>query len=193
MFPSLADGGLGSFGPGMMQFEFDKQNGFALHDPDDDDDESSLELEDSNKSPAPSEVPVSPPDQTRVNQPCSKADTVEVLRPEEIRWFYKAEADRKWTMFDGYDSQRIEFKHRDLKHLKHAGDGSDDLDRPGSEENDSDPQLPASEQGPTGDSGDDTVSVRGGLYQVDVQKRTCFPIYWSAEGTLTSLTYLCLL
>ena len=103
------------------------------------------------------------------------------------------EADRKWTTFDGYDSQRIEFKHRELKHLQHAGDSdrSDELDTSAvPSEDECEPRLPASEQGPTGDSGGDTVSVRGGLYQVDVQKRTCFPIYWSAEGTPA---YLCLL
>ena len=41
-------------------------------------------------------------------------ETVEDLGPEEFRWFYKAENDKKWIPFIGYDSLRIEWKYRDL-------------------------------------------------------------------------------
>ncbi|KAI0235291.1 Phospholipase DDHD1 [Lamellibrachia satsuma] len=186
MFPaSPADGGLGSFRSGMMQYEFEKHNGFALHSLDDDVDDDSVSSPDDNTSP-PSGV--SSLGLARGAHPCSKAGTVEVLRPEEIRWFYKAEGDRKWTTFDGYDSQRIEFKHRELEQLRPADAGTEGQDQPAeSAASGGDPRLPAGELGPAGDSGDDTVSVRGGLYQVDVLKRTCFPIYWSAEGHTSSV------
>ena len=182
MFPSPADGGLGSFRAGMMPFGFEKQNGFALRDPSDDDDDLSSE---ENTSPPSGTTPLA--GLSHGHQPCSKAGTVEVLRPEEIRWFYKAEGDRKWMTFDGYDSQRIEFKHRELEQLQRADAGIEGPERPAESEADGgDQRLPAGEAGPAGDGGDNTVSVRGGLYQVDVLKRTCFPIYWSAEGAQCS-------
>ena len=186
MFPaSPADGGLGSFRSGMMQYEFEKHNGFALHSLDDVDDDLVSSPDDNTSPPS----GVSSLGLARGAHPCSKAGTVEVLRPEEIRWFYKAEGDRKWTTFDGYDSQRIEFKHRELEQLRPADAGTEGPDQPTDPTaSGGDPRLPAGELGPAGDSGDDTVSVRGGLYQVDVLKRTCFPIYWSAEG---ELAYLC--
>ena len=169
----------------MMQYEFEKHNGFALHSLDDVDDDLVSSPDDNTSPPS----GVSSLGLARGAHPCSKAGTVEVLRPEEIRWFYKAEGDRKWTTFDGYDSQRIEFKHRELEQLRPADAGTEGPDQPTDPTaSGGDPRLPAGELGPAGDSGDDTVSVRGGLYQVDVLKRTCFPIYWSAEG---ELAYLC--
>lgn len=37
-------------------------------------------------------------------------DEVTELAPEEVRWFYKKEADKPWVAFDGYDSLRIEIR-----------------------------------------------------------------------------------
>ena len=36
------------------------------------------------------------------------------LAPEEVRWFYKKEADKPWIVFDGYDSLRIEIRYRHI-------------------------------------------------------------------------------
>ena len=36
------------------------------------------------------------------------------LAPEEVRWFYKKEADKPWIAFDGYDSLRIEIRYRHI-------------------------------------------------------------------------------
>ncbi len=32
------------------------------------------------------------------------------LAPEEVRWFYKPEAEKTWTPFDGYDSLRYDLR-----------------------------------------------------------------------------------
>uniref|UniRef100_A0A6A7G0P5 Phospholipase DDHD1-like n=1 Tax=Hirondellea gigas TaxID=1518452 RepID=A0A6A7G0P5_9CRUS len=108
---------------------------------------------------------------------------VEDLGPEEYRWFYKTDSDKKWIPFIGYDSLRIEWKFRDLQHNGIAG-------------------VPLStaygleasnENGGTGASGCDaevrpfelgeegTVTVRGGLYEVHVKQRRGQSIYWRGE------------
>ncbi|KAL0280809.1 UNVERIFIED_CONTAM: hypothetical protein PYX00_001992 [Menopon gallinae] len=36
------------------------------------------------------------------------------LTPEEVRWFYKSEGEKRWLEFSGYDSYRIEMKYREI-------------------------------------------------------------------------------
>ncbi|XP_069773102.1 phospholipase DDHD1b [Narcine bancroftii] len=81
-------------------------------------------------------------------------DVVGELGSEEVRWFYKE--DRKtWKPFIGYDSLRIELMYRDSSEfVAKAG-----------------PSAPAA---PTLD----TVCVRGGLYEVNVMDKECYPVYW---------------
>lgn len=86
-------------------------------------------------------------------------DIVQPLRPEELRWLYKDLGEKKWTPFIGYDSLRIECKYRETLH------------RLGSESN---PKIL--------DEDTERVIVRGGLYEVDVLKRKCHPIYWTQKG-----------
>lgn len=81
-----------------------------------------------------------------------KKEFVDKLRPEEIRWFHRSENAKKWAAFIGYDSLRIECRYRAL-------------------EVDSNGDLDANER----------ILVLGGLYEVDVVKKKCFPVYWSGE------------
>ncbi|KAK3733023.1 hypothetical protein RRG08_002625 [Elysia crispata] len=78
---------------------------------------------------------------------------VEDLRPEEVRWFYKNEKNKKWSPFIGYDSLRIECRYRALG----LNDESGDIDL------------------------NDKILVRGGLYEVDVLKNLCTPVYWTED------------
>ena len=78
---------------------------------------------------------------------------VEELRPEEIRWFYKNEKAKKWSPFIGYDSLRIECRYRALG----LNDETGDIDL------------------------NDRILVRGGLYEVDVLKNLCTPVYWTGK------------
>lgn len=88
-----------------------------------------------------------------------KIDTVESLRPEEVRWFYKEAGDKKWTPFIGYDSLRLECKFREVLHRR--GNKTDAV---------------------VDDHDNELINVRGGIYEVDVAKRKCLPVYWSAKG-----------
>ncbi|XP_041069734.1 phospholipase DDHD1b isoform X5 [Carcharodon carcharias] len=77
-------------------------------------------------------------------------DVVGELGSEEVRWFYKE--DRKtWKPFIGYDSLRIELMYREYNK---AGADDSDLDTV------------------------KTVCVRGGLYEVNVVDKGCYPVYW---------------
>lgn len=80
-----------------------------------------------------------------------KKEFVEELRPEEIRWFYRQEGDKKWTPFIGYDSLRIECKYREF----------------------------AFGIGGTNERNVEMILVRGGLYECDVISRKCYPVYWT--------------
>lgn len=84
-----------------------------------------------------------------------KKEYVDHLQPEEVRWFYKKDSDKRWTPFIGYDSLRIECRYRVQQQ-----NGTEDLTE--SEVADL-----------------DLILVRGGLYEVDVPKQSCSPVYWS--------------
>jgi len=87
-----------------------------------------------------------------------KKEYVDHLQPEEVRWLYKREGDKKWTPFIGYDSLRIECRYRVQQQT-----AVEDLS-----------------QAEVADL--DLILVRGGLYEVDVPKGLCNPVYWSAAG-----------
>jgi len=85
---------------------------------------------------------------------------VDQLQPEEIRWFYKRETEKKWTAFIGYDSLRIECRFRVQQQ-----NGNEDLTE------DEAADL-------------DQILVRGGLYEVDVPRRSCKSVYWAGIDIL---------
>lgn len=90
--------------------------------------------------------------------PPSSANQVEELRPEEIRWMYRELGSKKWIPFIGYDSLRIECKYREMR-------------------------LSLSRKILNEDSVcDELINVLDGLYEVDVMKMKCLPIYWSSSG-----------
>uniref|UniRef100_A0A672G9K0 Phospholipase DDHD1-like n=1 Tax=Salarias fasciatus TaxID=181472 RepID=A0A672G9K0_SALFA len=79
-------------------------------------------------------------------------EVVTELGPEEVRWFYK-EDKKTWKAFLGHDSLKIERMFRKYCELN-----------PGDIEINVEP-----------------VCVRGGLYEVDVKERECYPVYWKQQ------------
>ena len=115
-----------------------------------------------------------------------KIDTVESLRPEEVRWFYKEIGEKKWTPFIGYDSLRIECKHRELQHRVIVSDAKfvpdlSETENPIGSGDSSPDDCSEIEHDP------ERINVRGGLYEVDVTRKECYPIYWSATSGKTEL------
>lgn len=81
-----------------------------------------------------------------------KSETVEEIHPEDVRWLYRDASKKKWIPFIGYDSLRVEFKYRELVVTA------------------SDPDKTV-----------EMIVVRGGLYEVDVISRKCYPLFWSGK------------
>ncbi|KAF6729800.1 Phospholipase DDHD1 [Oryzias melastigma] len=123
-------------------------------------------------------------------------EVVTELVPEEVRWFYK-EDKKTWKPFLGHDSLKIELMFRKYCELNpsavrqskgpespepngtavtgetascsaHEGRGSVDTS---SEERD-----------PDGiEINVEPVCVRGGLYEVHIKEKECFPVYWKQQ------------
>ncbi|MED6291608.1 hypothetical protein CHARACLAT_025334 [Characodon lateralis] len=135
-------------------------------------------------------------------------EVVTELVPEEVRWFYK-EDKKTWKPFVGHDSLKIELMFRKYCELNpgavcsRVGGGEEEssgkcVDSPG--QNGSVPvdtgtssvdegrgSLDTSTVSFDGSDPDGTeinvepVCVRGGLYQVDVKERKCYPVYWKQQ------------
>uniref|UniRef100_A0A8C7UGN1 DDHD domain containing 1a n=1 Tax=Oncorhynchus mykiss TaxID=8022 RepID=A0A8C7UGN1_ONCMY len=87
-------------------------------------------------------------------------EVVTELGPEEVRWFYK-EDKKTWKPFIGHDSLKVEVMFRHFCELN-----------PGTTKR----QVPAPRT--------TAVCVRGGLYEVDVKDRECYPVYWNQQESI---------
>uniref|UniRef100_A0A8D3D424 DDHD domain containing 1a n=1 Tax=Scophthalmus maximus TaxID=52904 RepID=A0A8D3D424_SCOMX len=83
-------------------------------------------------------------------------EVVTELGPEEVRWFYK-EDKKTWKPFVGHDSLNIELMLRKYHELNPGEDGDINVE---------------------------PVCVRGGLYEVDIRERECYPVYWKQQDQI---------
>ncbi|KAI5618895.1 phospholipase DDHD1 isoform X1 [Silurus asotus] len=119
----------------------------------------------------------------RSGAPRPRFEVVAELGPEEVRWFYK-EDKKTWKAFVGHDSLRIELMYRKLCEL------NPQLAVPGGEELEEHAAAVASV--PSSEQLDETnleisieaVCVRGGLYEVDVREKECYPVYWNQQDRI---------
>uniref|UniRef100_A0AAV2JL02 DDHD domain-containing protein n=1 Tax=Knipowitschia caucasica TaxID=637954 RepID=A0AAV2JL02_KNICA len=135
-------------------------------------------------------------------------DVVTELGPEEVRWFYK-EDKKTWKPFLGHDSLKIELVFRKYCELnprttesqvnnaddEFPGNGVESRGLNGTSPADSkssaaqSPQnsIDASTLSPSHRDLDgmvvplEPVCVRGGLYEVDIILRECYPVYWKQQ------------
>ncbi|XP_016408162.1 phospholipase DDHD1-like [Sinocyclocheilus rhinocerous] len=142
----------------------------------------------------------------RSNSSRHRGEVVTELGPEEVRWFYK-EDKRTWKPFVGHDSLKIELAYRKYCELnpnevkrRDAGEEAEDLfEAPsGCEAPEVRRQSAALAAQPVTESAEagccteeteldsesinvDAVCVRGGLYEVDINKKDCYPVYWNQQ------------
>lgn len=127
-------------------------------------------------------------------------EVIDVLTPEQIRWFYKSLATKQWVEFNGYDSLRIERRYRNLtdtewKYYNATYRSKKNQDKTPTSSptfeclkytnNDISKQnssLNAEELIPPSSETADRVVVRGGLYEVDLLKRNCASIFWPGKN-----------
>ncbi len=109
------------------------------------------------KSPEKSKRPPRPPPPKKPNLGKtveSKEEVVKDLKVPQVRWFYKDESNKKsvkWVPFIGYDSCQLEYKYRQI--YVH-GDVPLEIER---------------------------IPVQGGLFEVDIVEKKCYPIYWTGN------------
>ncbi|XP_051955051.1 phospholipase DDHD1-like [Xyrauchen texanus] len=144
----------------------------------------------------------------RSNSSRHRGEVVTELGPEEVRWFYK-EDKRTWKPFVGHDSLKIELAYRTFCELnpnevKRRDVGSEEAEdlfesasgceapvvrmrvaavaaqpvpvdagvaRCSTDETDLDAECIHV----------DAVCVRGGLYEVDIKEKDCYPVYWNQQ------------
>ncbi|KAK6633658.1 hypothetical protein RUM44_004265 [Polyplax serrata] len=126
------------------------------------------------------------------------------LTPEEVRWFYKLEGEKRWLEFSGYDSHHIEMKYREIfdnttSYSKFSA-FSDDTSKPsgshytfpGSSSYFGTPSIrfpskqgnqysQMSNQNRYGEQLQHKIVVRGGLYDINFETWKCSSIYWPGE------------
>ncbi|XP_023279520.1 phospholipase DDHD1-like isoform X1 [Seriola lalandi dorsalis] len=149
----------------------------------------------------------------RSNSSRHRGDIVTELGPEEVRWFYK-EDKRTWKPFVGHDSLKIEILYRRFceqnpDKVKRPVDPTEAEGREAARSGDVQPESgavdsvsvraePSSQRGggqrrsmseETKDLDDtsiivEAVCVRGGLYEVDIREKECYPVYWNQQDRI---------
>ncbi|XP_073683347.1 phospholipase DDHD1 isoform X2 [Garra rufa] len=126
---------------------------------------------------------------TRSSTSRQRFEVITELGPEEVRWFYK-EDKKTWKPFLGHDSLRIEIMYRRFCELNPERalnrDSSGGLEIPKDDGLDGgEPSLDASnERYESVDISIEAVCVRGGLYEVDVRNKECYPVYWNQQDRI---------
>ncbi|XP_052001545.1 phospholipase DDHD1 isoform X1 [Xyrauchen texanus] len=131
----------------------------------------------------------------RSSTPRHSFEVVAELGPEEVRWFYK-EDKKTWKPFMGHDSLRIEMMYRRFCELNpersenQESRGGEEMLRDGFDADDAVPAVPTSsletaeETYESVDITIEAVCVRGGLYEVDVRNKECYPVYWNQQDCI---------
>uniref|UniRef100_A0A8C9T1M4 DDHD domain containing 1 n=1 Tax=Scleropages formosus TaxID=113540 RepID=A0A8C9T1M4_SCLFO len=113
-------------------------------------------------------------------------EVVTELGPEEVRWFYK-EDKKTWKPFVGHDSLKIELMFRKVCAASPRGSGPTAA-AAGEPERGGETAGAERADGAGGDadaeSDSEAVCVRGGLYEVDVKERECYPVYWNQQDRI---------
>ncbi|XP_054617122.1 phospholipase DDHD1b [Dunckerocampus dactyliophorus] len=123
----------------------------------------------------------------RSNSSRHRGEIVTELGPEEVRWFYK-EDKRTWKPFVGHDSLKIEtayvrFCEQNPDTVRHH---CDPVEAEGKDAG----EVELTENVVDAGSGPeerrehismDAVCVRGGLYEVDIRDKECYPVYWNQQ------------
>lgn len=141
----------------------------------------------------------------RSNSSRHRGEVVTDLGPEEVRWFYK-EDKRTWKPFVGHDSLKIEIIYQ-----RFCEQNPDKVKRPvdpveAEEKEEIQPESGAVDSGSVRAESSvqrgggqrrsvseeikypddisisvEAVCVRGGLYEVDIREKECYPVYWNRE------------
>nr|XP_046229658.1 phospholipase DDHD1b [Scatophagus argus] len=149
----------------------------------------------------------------RSNSSRHRGDIVTELGPQEVRWFYK-EDKRTWKPFVGHDSLKIEIVYRRFYEqnpdkAKRPVDPSEQEGKEAARSGEIKPESVAVDSGsvrtesvqrtgvqrrsvteelrdpePNISISVEAVCVRGGLYEVDIREKECYPVYWNQQDRI---------
>ncbi|CAJ1077580.1 phospholipase DDHD1b isoform X1 [Xyrichtys novacula] len=138
----------------------------------------------------------------RSNSSRHRGEVVTELGPEEVRWFYK-EDKRTWKPFVGHDSLKIEIVYRRFceqnpdrdKHPDTVEVNGKEAVRSGEVQSEveggsvrAEPAVQRSSVSEEVKGPDEVtveaVCVRGGLYEVDIREKECYPVYWNQQDRI---------
>ncbi|KAJ3606799.1 hypothetical protein NHX12_026318 [Muraenolepis orangiensis] len=134
----------------------------------------------------------------RSNSSRHRGEVVTELGPEEVRWFYK-EDKRTWKPFVGHDSLKIEVVYKRFCELnpdkvkrRVPSDAEQDAAEATQAQAQAEQQQQAERNGSVSDERNvdgngvnvEAVCVRGGLYEVDVKEKECYPVYWNQQDRI---------
>ncbi|XP_047430229.1 phospholipase DDHD1b [Mugil cephalus] len=149
----------------------------------------------------------------RSNSSRHRGEVVTELGPEEVRWFYK-EDKRTWKPFVGHDSLKIEVVYRrfceqnpdkvrppaepaeangndavtsdDIPPESWAVEGGGIQEEPPVRGGEGTRRSSSEEAKDTDDVGIsvEAVCVRGGLYEVNIKEKECYPVYWNQQDRI---------
>ncbi|XP_016105924.1 phospholipase DDHD1-like [Sinocyclocheilus grahami] len=111
-------------------------------------------------------------------------EVIAELGPEEVRWFYK-EDKKTWKPFMGHDSLRMEIVYRrfcELNPERALSRGGEEIPEDDGLDG-GEPALDTSSKESV-DITIEAVCVRGGLYEVDVRNKECYPVYWNQQDRI---------
>lgn len=115
------------------------------------------------------------------------------LAAEQVRWFYKSDSDKQWVPFSGFDSLRIEERYRQFHQqppvdLPTPASRSESSNSASTSSMDDSVYYDASSSAGNGEGESPSASlpkdhlvVRGGMYEVNIEKRRCLSIFWPGE------------
>lgn len=119
------------------------------------------------------------------------------LAVDQVRWFYKSDTDKQWVPFSGFDSLRIEERYRQHRHHHHAdlptpnqpsASRSESSNSASTSSMDDSVYFDACSTGysdsdsPSASLPRDHIVVRGGMYEVNIEKRKCVSIFWPGKN-----------
>uniref|UniRef100_A0A7N6FLD0 DDHD domain-containing protein n=1 Tax=Anabas testudineus TaxID=64144 RepID=A0A7N6FLD0_ANATE len=132
----------------------------------------------------------------RSNSSRHRGEIVTELGPEEVRWFYK-EDKRTWKPFVGHDSLKIEIVYRRFceqnpDKVKRPVDPAEADGKEAAASGEIQPESGAVDGGSVRAEQDlddinssvEAVCVRGGLYEVDIREKECYPVYWNQQDRI---------
>ncbi|XP_032398232.1 phospholipase DDHD1b isoform X1 [Etheostoma spectabile] len=136
----------------------------------------------------------------RSNSSRHRGEIVTELGPEEVRWFYK-EDKRTWKPFVGHDSLKIEiayqrFSKQNPDKVKRPVNSVEAEEQEVQTESGAEDSAESAVQHSGGqrhlseemrdpdDISVEAVCVRGGLYEVDIREKECYPVYWNQQDRI---------